>query len=87
MFNKLVASEGRKKTGFWSPTNMVISGILHLVLVGGWVRFHDAIQRYHPRCDYCPHRGPSESMSQPTFFRLSIPVTHSSAWPNFREPR
>jgi periplasmic protein TonB len=37
MFNKLVASEGRKKTGFWSPTNMVISGILHLVLVGGLV--------------------------------------------------
>ena len=37
MFNKLVASEGRKKTGFWSPTNMIISGILHLVLVGGLV--------------------------------------------------
>ena len=37
MFNKLVASEGRKKTGFWSPTNIVISGILHLVLVGGLV--------------------------------------------------
>jgi periplasmic protein TonB len=37
MFNKLVASEGRKKTGFWSPTNMVISGVLHLVLVGGLV--------------------------------------------------
>jgi TonB family protein len=37
MFNKLVASEGRKKTGFWSPTNMVISGLLHVVLVGGLV--------------------------------------------------
>ena len=37
MFNKLVASEGRKKTGFWSPTNIIISGILHLVLVGGLV--------------------------------------------------
>ena len=37
MFNKLVASEGRKKTGFWSPTNMVISGVLHIVLVGGLV--------------------------------------------------
>lgn len=37
MFNKLVASEGRRKTGFWSPTNMVISGVLHLVLVGGLV--------------------------------------------------
>lgn len=37
MFKKLVASEGRKKTGFWSPTNMVISGILHLVLIGGLV--------------------------------------------------
>jgi len=37
MFNKLVASEGRKKTGFWSPTNMVISGLLHIVLVGGLV--------------------------------------------------
>lgn len=37
MFNKLVASEGRKKTGFWSPTNLVISGILHVVLVGGLV--------------------------------------------------
>ena len=35
MFNKLVASEGRKDTGFWSPKNMVISGILHVVLVGG----------------------------------------------------
>lgn len=35
MFNKLVASEGRKKTGFWSPTNMIISGIVHVVLVGG----------------------------------------------------
>lgn len=35
MFNKLVASEGRKDTGFWSPKNMVISGVLHLVLVGG----------------------------------------------------
>jgi protein TonB len=37
MFNKLVASEGRKSTGFWSPTNMIISGVLHLVLVGGLV--------------------------------------------------
>ena len=37
MFNKLVASEGRKKTGFWSPTNMVISGILHVVLILGLV--------------------------------------------------
>lgn len=37
MFKKLVASEGRKKTGFWSPTNMVISGVLHLVLIGGLV--------------------------------------------------
>jgi protein TonB len=37
MFNKLVASEGRKKTGFWSPTNLVISGVLHAVLVGGLV--------------------------------------------------
>jgi TonB family protein len=37
MFNKLVASEGRRKTGFWSPTNMVISGLLHVVLVGGLV--------------------------------------------------
>jgi TonB family protein len=37
MFNKLVASEGRSKTGFWSPTNMIISGVLHLVLVGGLV--------------------------------------------------
>jgi protein TonB len=37
MFNKLVASEGRKKTGFWSPTNMIISGVLHIVLVGGLV--------------------------------------------------
>lgn len=37
MFKKLVASEGRRKTGFWSPTNMVISGILHLVLIGGLV--------------------------------------------------
>lgn len=35
MFNKLVASEGRKKTGFWSPQNMVISLVLHVVLVGG----------------------------------------------------
>jgi protein TonB len=35
MFKKLVASEGRKGLGFWSPTNMVISGILHAVLVGG----------------------------------------------------
>ncbi|HEX2208387.1 MAG TPA: TonB family protein [Longimicrobium sp.] len=37
MFNKLVASEGRKKTGFWSPTNLIISGILHVVLIGGLV--------------------------------------------------
>jgi protein TonB len=37
MFNKLVASEGRRKTGFWSPTNMIISGVLHVVLVGGLV--------------------------------------------------
>ena len=37
MFNKLVASEGRKNTGFWSPKNMIISGVLHLVLVGGLV--------------------------------------------------
>lgn len=37
MFNKLVASEGRKNTGFWSPKNMIISGILHIVLVGGLV--------------------------------------------------
>jgi TonB family protein len=37
MFNKLVASEGRRKTGFWSPTNMIISGVLHIVLVGGLV--------------------------------------------------
>lgn len=37
MFNKLVASEGRKRTGFWSPTNMIISGVLHIVLVGGLV--------------------------------------------------
>jgi TonB family protein len=37
MFNKLVASEGRRNTGFWSPKNMIISGILHLVLVGGLV--------------------------------------------------
>ncbi|MBW3570487.1 MAG: TonB family protein [Gemmatimonadetes bacterium] len=35
MFNKLVASEGRRNTGFWSPKNMVISGVLHVVLVGG----------------------------------------------------
>lgn len=35
MFNKLVASEGRKGLGFWSPKNMIISGVLHLVLVGG----------------------------------------------------
>ena len=35
MFNKLVASEGRKKSGFWSPTNLAISAILHVVLVGG----------------------------------------------------
>jgi TonB family protein len=35
MFNKLVASEGRKKSGFWSPTNMAISAILHVVIVGG----------------------------------------------------
>jgi TonB family protein len=37
MFNKLVASEGRRKTGFWSPTNMIIAGVLHIVLVGGLV--------------------------------------------------
>ncbi|HEU4884227.1 MAG TPA: TonB family protein [Longimicrobium sp.] len=37
MFNKLVASEGRKKTGFWSPQNMVISAILHILLIGGLV--------------------------------------------------
>lgn len=35
MFNKLVASEGRKKTGFWSPQNIVISILLHVVIVGG----------------------------------------------------
>jgi TonB family protein len=35
MFNKLVASEGRKKSGFWSPTNLAVSAILHVVLVGG----------------------------------------------------
>jgi periplasmic protein TonB len=37
MFNKLVASEGRKKTGFWSPQNMVISLVLHGVLILGLV--------------------------------------------------
>lgn len=37
MFNKLVASEGRKKTGFWSPQNMVISLVLHAVLILGLV--------------------------------------------------
>lgn len=37
MFKKLVASEGRKGLGFWSPTNMVISGILHVVLIVGLV--------------------------------------------------
>lgn len=37
MFKKLVASEGRKGMGFWSPTNMVISGILHVVLIVGLV--------------------------------------------------
>jgi TonB family protein len=36
MFNKLVASEGRKKSGFWSPTNMVISAILHGLLIAGF---------------------------------------------------
>jgi protein TonB len=35
MFNKLVASEGRKKSGFWSPANLAISAILHVVIVGG----------------------------------------------------
>lgn len=35
MFNKLVASEGRKKTGFWSPQNMVVSLVLHGVLILG----------------------------------------------------
>ena len=34
MFNKLVATEGRK-TGFWSPTNIIISIVLHVALVGG----------------------------------------------------
>jgi periplasmic protein TonB len=37
MFKKLVASEGRKGMGFWSPTNMAISGILHGVLILGLV--------------------------------------------------
>jgi protein TonB len=36
MFNKLVASEGRK-SGFLSPTNLFISGVLHVVLIGGLV--------------------------------------------------
>jgi TonB family protein len=35
MFKKLVASEGRKKTGFWSPQNIIISVVLHAVIVGG----------------------------------------------------
>lgn len=35
MFKKLVASEGRKKTGFWSPQNVVISILLHVLIVGG----------------------------------------------------
>jgi TonB family protein len=35
MFNKLVASEGRQKTGFWSPTNIVVSLVVHGVLVAG----------------------------------------------------
>lgn len=48
MFNKLVASEGRKNTGFWSPKNMIISGVLHLVLVGGLVAAGvEAEQRRH----------------------------------------
>jgi TonB family protein len=37
MFNKLVASEGRRKTGFWSPQNMVISLVLHGLLILGLV--------------------------------------------------
>ncbi|HEV3051347.1 MAG TPA: TonB family protein [Longimicrobium sp.] len=37
MFNKLVASEGRRKTGFWSPQNIVISLVLHGVLIAGLV--------------------------------------------------
>jgi TonB family protein len=37
MFNKLVASEGRSKTGFWSPQNIVVSLIFHGVLIGGLV--------------------------------------------------
>lgn len=35
MFKKLVASEGRKGSGFWSPTNIAISAVLHVALVGG----------------------------------------------------
>jgi periplasmic protein TonB len=35
MFNKLVASEGRRKTGFWSPQNVVVSVLLHVVIVMG----------------------------------------------------
>jgi protein TonB len=37
MFNKLVASEGRKKTGFWSPQNIAISLVLHGLLIAGLV--------------------------------------------------
>jgi periplasmic protein TonB len=37
MFNKLVASEGRKSTGFWSPQNVVVSVLLHVLIVGGAV--------------------------------------------------
>jgi TonB family protein len=37
MFNKLVASEGRTKTGFWSPQNVIVSIVLHVLLVGGAV--------------------------------------------------
>ncbi|HEU0014275.1 MAG TPA: energy transducer TonB [Longimicrobium sp.] len=34
MFNKLVASEGRKKS-FWSPTTIIVSIVLHGALVAG----------------------------------------------------
>ncbi len=35
MFKKLVSSEGRKKTGFWSPQNIIVSILLHVLIVGG----------------------------------------------------
>jgi TonB family protein len=45
MFNKLVASEGRKKTGLLSPTNLFISGVLHVALIGGLVAAGVGAQR------------------------------------------